>query len=211
MLRKHSPKGFSAVEATIVLALLITIGVGGWWVWGRSQAKTPATQPSSTTQNTPKQAVDTYGGWKTYTDVGYTLATGISVKYPADWQVVVGGKTIAWKIQNSASPTVSINVRSLYLDASKTARQEWNDCASGDACGPALGDTQIESAETSTNGLDTYSLKMQGSAGVYYATVIKGNKTTDSGVPFLEFLLNNPDAATLSVYKQILASATFSN
>jgi hypothetical protein len=98
MSRKVSTeRGFSAVEAIVIVLIIAVIGVAGWLVWRHHHTKKIATTTSNSTtqqkqQSSGTQTTDPYAGWKSYTDTGYTLASGISVKYPAGWQVSVGGK-----------------------------------------------------------------------------------------------------------------------
>ncbi len=212
-MNKGQAQGFSTIEILVTILVLVAAGFGGWYVWHKNKNGVPvkATMSQGTQNKQPTTPADPYAGWKTYADKGTGSASGVSIKYPSDWEVATGGNAFAWEVQHATSPEASINVRFVFLDASKTAQQEWDDCANPDACGPAPGETKIESTTSTTNGLDTYAVKMQGSTGVYYATVIKGTKATGSGVPFVEFLLNKPDASTLDTYKQIVGTATFPN
>lgn len=205
-------RGFSAVEAVLIILVVVALGAGGWYLWHRNHkpAGTQKDGPAATQHQQTKQTVDPYAGWKTYEDSGYQLASGISVKYPFDWTVGVGNsKAFAWEIVPPSSATASINARVVYLDASKTPQQEWDNCANPDACGPAEGDTKLTESAAPINGLDAYSVKMRGSTDTYYATVIKGTKVTSHGVPFVELIVYSPDDATLDVYHKITASATF--
>ncbi len=217
MAKKELTGGFSAIEALIIIAVVAVVGAGGWLVWRHNyQSKKTATTSGSTTtqkpvkQSVPVQTADPYADWKTYTDTGYSGASGVSVKYPTSWQVNVGkSKEFAWVIEQNSAPQTSIDVRISYLDTSKTAQEEWDNCPSADACGPAPGDTKLEANASPINGLDSYSVKMQNSSGVYYVTVIKSNKASGNTTTFVEFLLYGDDASTLSTYRQIVASTTF--
>lgn len=212
-LRRHDA-GFGVVEVLLILVVVVALGGAGWYVWQRERnTKTNATQNKTQTSTTPtpNPTPDAYAGWKTYTDTGYAEASGITIKYPSDWQVKVGdNKAFAWTIVHGGSPQASINVRDVFLNASTTAQQEWTDCPSSDACGPAPGDTTLSSSASTINGLDSYSVKVQNSTGSYYATVIKGNKPLSNGtVVFVEFILNGTDTSTVDTYNKIVQSAQF--
>jgi len=75
---KDSSKGFSIIEAVILIVIVVIIGLGGWWIWKHSHAKntTTHTQPLST--NRPDNP---YVGWKS----AASAMAGFSIKYPADW------------------------------------------------------------------------------------------------------------------------------
>jgi hypothetical protein len=213
MSKKLASKGFGAIETLVVIAIITLVGFGGYFVWHNHQGKKTTNATKSQTSDTTKTkapTIDPYTNWKTYTDTGYSVASGIIVKYPSTWKVNIGdSKAFAWEIVEGAPPQTSINVRDTYLDNSQTAQQEWDNCSSADACGPSAGDTKLEGNTSTINGLDVYSVKMQNSSGVYYATVAKSNKTTSKGTVFVEFLINNPSTSALDTYKQIIASVSF--
>jgi cytoskeletal protein RodZ len=215
-MKKLTNSGFGLIGILLVVVVVVIIGVGGWAVYKHNHKTantTTSNSSSSKSSQTSTKPIDPYAGWKTYTDTGYSEASGITVKYPADWQVKVGGSNaFAWEIIQNASPNASVNVRDVYLTAATTPQQEWDNCPSADSCGPAPGSTKLEGNTTTVNGLASYNVKMQSSTGtIYYATVIKGNKTTSAGTVFVEFIVNSPDAATLTTYNQVIASANFSN
>jgi hypothetical protein len=211
-------QGFGIVAALAILAITAIIALAGWAVYAHSHNTTHASvttnttsgQPTKTTSTTP---ADPYAGWKTYLDTGYSQASGISIKYPSDWQVNVGNsKTFAWTLTHSATPQGSIHERSVHLSSSTTAEQEWTNCPSADACGPSPDDTKVDGSSSTINGLDSYAVKMQAPAptGVYHATVIKSNHPSSDGTTtFVEFWLYSDDATLLKLYQQITGTATF--
>jgi uncharacterized protein YxeA len=218
MTKRLSDKGFTALSIMVAVLVIIVVIAAGLYIWHHSkQTKTAAknsnvTHEQRSTTEPQGQPTNPYATWKTYTDSGYSAASDITIKYPADWQVKVGGSNaFAWEILQSAPPNVSVNVRDVFLSPSTTPQQEWESCPSADACGPAPGSSKIEGSTSSINGLDAYATKMQSSSGVtYYATVIKSNKPISNGeVAFVEFIVNNPDQPTLNIYNQIVDSATF--
>jgi len=87
---KSSAKGFSAIEAAIVVLVVAALGFGGWYVWSKKENK-----PKQTTNNTSESAKqaeggnqqeeepDPYADWKTYSNAEY----GVSFKHPADWTI----------------------------------------------------------------------------------------------------------------------------
>lgn len=215
MSKKLSTKGFSVIETVLVIVVVAVIGFGGWYIWHSKHAKTTSnntsTQTKTSTANTNTAPTDPYAGWKAYVDTGYTKASGITVKYPSDWQIKVGeSKAFAWQIIQNSTLNASIGVRDVFLNASKTPQDEWDNCPSADACGPIPGDTKLEGNSSTINGLDNYNVKMQSSSGIYYATVIKGSKPASNGtVVFVEFILRKDDPSVVNIYKQIVASANF--
>jgi hypothetical protein len=56
-------------------------------------------------------------------------ASGISIKYPSDWQVIVGSsKAYAWEIVDKTDTKSGISVRSIDLSApyaTESPKQEW--------------------------------------------------------------------------------------
>jgi hypothetical protein len=168
-----------------------------------SQTQTPTSQP----QNTATQSTQ---GWNTYNDTGYAAASGISIKYPSDWQIHIPGVK---NVGNTASPTAVINERVVFLPSSETPQEEWNTCAtnvSADACGAAPGDKTLSSNQSTINGLAAYSATMQNSYGTYHVTVIRGTKSTSpAGTPYVEFTTTTSDPTALNTYAAIVASATF--
>ncbi|HET8991571.1 MAG TPA: hypothetical protein VFN31_00865 [Candidatus Saccharimonadales bacterium] len=70
---KNNQKGFSAVEATLILVIVILIGIVGYMVYKNHHNTTKASVSSA--------PANPYAGWKTYTD-----SSGVfTFKYPADW------------------------------------------------------------------------------------------------------------------------------
>jgi hypothetical protein len=113
-------RGFTAVEALIILLVVVVLGGVGYFVWHRDKDKknTASTTTSTTTnQNnatvspspSPTPEPDPYTGWKTYTDSAHHY----SFKYPAT----------GWKIDNNSSEQTAlintdetIEVDYLYVD-----------------------------------------------------------------------------------------------
>ncbi len=150
--------------------------------------------------------------WNTYNDTGYAASSGISVKYAPGWKFNVQGVKSVGTTQN---PTATINERVVYLPTAETPEEEWQTCASAtsaDACGAAPGDKTLNGSETTINGYSAYTASMQtGSGGIYYVTVIRGNKAATDGIPFAEFTTAASDSTTLNSYTQSMASVTFPN
>lgn len=218
---RNSQKGFGLVGVLIAIATVVAIAGVGTYVYHRNHpAKVSSPAANAASSKTSQQShahsqaskPTPYANWKTYIDTGYAEASGISVKYPADWAVKVGGSNaFAWEITPNGATTPSIDVRDAFLSSATTPQEEWDNCPSADACGPAPGSTKVQGNASTINGLDSYTAKMQTSAGVpYYATIIKGNKPTANGtVVFVELIITNPDASTLNTYNQVVGSATF--
>lgn len=219
--QEERQRGFSIVEAVLIVVALAIIGTVGWFVYQHDRTKVTNVaantnqsinqQKSATTTQPPS---DPYAGWKTFTDNASAGTSGISIKYPSDWQVHVGGSKIyAWSISGADS---GIAARYVFLDNSWTAQQEWEDCAvqiSADACGAAPGDKTVSGSTSTINGLNAYTATMQNTTnGTYHVTVIRGGKSVPpAGTPYVEFTTYSTDQAALSTFDKIVASATFPN
>lgn len=93
MRKQLDRKGFSIVEALIVLVVLAAIAASGWLAWQhdhdkkKSSSSAPTTSQqakSSGSSNSSSQRADPYAGWKTYCDT----TTAACIKYPSDWNAV---------------------------------------------------------------------------------------------------------------------------
>ena len=86
---QNNQSGFSAVEAILVLVIVVAIAGVGWFVWHSKQSadKTLTTNSSTTptfkkqTKAAATQTTDPYAGWKTAT----STRAGFTVKYPTNW------------------------------------------------------------------------------------------------------------------------------
>lgn len=83
---RNNEKGFSALEALLVILVVVLIGGAGWYVWqSRADNNAPTNDTGSTnaypTENTPK--TDPYEGWETYT-LKYER---FSFKYPKSYAI----------------------------------------------------------------------------------------------------------------------------
>jgi Tfp pilus assembly protein PilV len=216
---KREQSGFSVIEVLLIVLVVVALAVSGFVVYQHHKsASTKSTATTSQSQtNTQQQTAATqstqptpYQGWITYNDTGYAAASGISIKYPSDWQIDI---TRVKKIGNTNNPTAVINERVVFLPSSETPQEEWNTCAtnvSADACGADPGDKTLNSNESTINGLAAYTATMQNSYGTYHVTVIRGNKSTQpAGTPYVEFTTTASDPTALSTYAAIMASSTF--
>jgi hypothetical protein len=81
--------GFGAIEAILILVIVIAIAGVGWYVWKakKNTDSTYNTVANTSTTNKPivkpktTITVDPYAGWKTYNDPSNIF----SVKYPDNW------------------------------------------------------------------------------------------------------------------------------
>ena len=155
MIRNH--KGFTLVEALLVVLILAVLGFGGYYVW-HSHHKTKAvaaTNTSTTATKTVTKAANPYAGWQTYKSSDNVY----SIKYPATWVT-----------SNHCSDLVNIECLNLFPDqTSKTnftndvyvveektslSPKSWYD----QNIAPASSDT-ITSNSTSINNYTTYYVK----------------------------------------------------
>lgn len=74
---KNNQKGFSLIEAILLVAIVVLIGVVGWLVY-KDHHKTTAKSAAIT-----KQSAKPYAGWASYTTSYYK----VSLKYPATWKL----------------------------------------------------------------------------------------------------------------------------
>lgn len=196
---ERKSKGFS--RATIVLTLVIVglLGVTAWHLW--HNRKPVKSQTSYTSNN--------HVAWETYTDTNYAAASGISIKYPADWTIKSATNSSAWQIVHDTVPASAISTRTIFLNNSISPKQEWEQCTEPAACGPGVNDQILASQELTINGLAAYDATLASPAGKYYVTVLKSNKPSSDGTAFVEFIIHNPDSKTLLTYNQIVRSAKF--
>ena len=214
---KRRLAGFGVVEVLISVVVIAVIAGAGWLVY-QNRTKSANTTSNSNQINNNQQAntkpqPDPYAGWKTFNNTGYAVATGISLKYPADWQINIPG---VGKFGTTSNPTGTINMRSTYYPAASavTPQVEWETCAatfSADACGAASGDTTVNGSESTINGLAAYTATMHNSYGIYHVTVLRGNTPTSNGIPYVEFTIGSNDSSILSTFATIMASTTFPN
>lgn len=83
-MKKTDQKGFTAIEAILIVFILVILGGIGWWVYHKNHKNTVASTASHTTATTSSSAstqADLYAGWKTCDDG----ADGVSFKYPSTW------------------------------------------------------------------------------------------------------------------------------
>lgn len=69
-------KGFTVVEALLIILVIAVIGFGGYYVWHTQHTK-------STTKTTASTKLNPYAGWKTYT----LKKERLSFKYPSNWAI----------------------------------------------------------------------------------------------------------------------------
>lgn len=215
--------GLRATVFIITLAIFGVLAVTGLSLYRQNQKGRQASRENlsaaqlaaaTASQNTYNDIgyASASASWSTYNDTGYASASGISLKYPSDWKInVLKVKTAG----NANNPTAALNERGIFLPTAETPQEEWDTCAtevSGDACGAFPGDKTISGSESTINGLAAYSATMQNSNGItYHVTVIRGNKPTSDGIPFVEFTIYSTDPTVLNSFASIIATATFPN
>lgn len=218
MRREDRQAGFGIIEILIFIVVIAALVGTGYLLLRRYQeakAKGGSQAGSSRAVQNPTTTIakpDSYAGWQTFTDNASVPPSGISIKYPSDWQVnTAGTKTYGWSISQAGTMTNTIAVNDIFQDGSLTARQEWQACEGTDAC-PGSSDERILSGSESTiNGLNAYTATIQTSHGTYHLTVVRGDKTTANGVPYVMFMTYATDQAALSIFDKITASSTFPN
>jgi uncharacterized protein YxeA len=190
---RRNEAGFSPVEVVLVLVIVALIGVAGWFVYNHNKkpatnsvATTTTSKPATTETNRTTQAPDPTANWAAYSD---NSGSGLSVKYPTDWQVQTESKVWAWYFQKKADANTTIGFRWIADNNSKTPKQEWDNCPSLDACGHQASDKLLESNTATINGAEAYQAKMQGDNGVYHATILKSNKTSSNGQVYVEAII----------------------
>jgi hypothetical protein len=219
MSKQIDSKGFGLIATLAVVATVVIVGLIAWRVIvnhkdsHHTAANQSTSKQSSVSTHSSKvtRPTDPYAGWKTYIDTGYTDASAITIRYPATWQVKVGGSnSFAWQVIDSQNTKNSIGVRTTFPSAASTPRQEWTNCPSADACGPGPGSTTVSESDTMINGLSAYQAMLKDSTGApYYVTVIKGTDQTSDGIAFDEFIIRNPSSEALATYNKIVGSAKF--
>ncbi|GEM_PF-3112623 len=86
---KKNQKGFGAVEAMLVLVIVVLVGVAGYMVYKNHHKTTTTASSANSTRTTPsststKTTTDPYAGWQSYSD------SHVSFKYPSGWQAGTG-------------------------------------------------------------------------------------------------------------------------
>jgi prepilin-type N-terminal cleavage/methylation domain-containing protein len=84
LMENHSQKGFSAVEAIIVLVVVAVLALGGWYIWKKNNNTDTSKNTASQQKETPKEdekPVDGTEDWITYTNEKGKY----SLKHPASW------------------------------------------------------------------------------------------------------------------------------
>ena len=196
------------VLLVVLIVLLLVAGITSAFAYFHFKASEQASVSNSVSS---QQAVvsDPYAGWGTYTDTGYPLASGISIKYPSDWKLTVGGKNVAWSIANTKA---DISVIDIFQDGTQTARQVWESCYATDACLGSSGIKIVSGEETTINGLNVYKATMHSdNSSVYHVTVIRGNIPVSDGIPYVMFTTYATDETTLKLFDTIMASTSFSS
>lgn len=84
-MKNRSQKGFSAVEAIIILIVVALLALGGWYVWKKNNKDTDTNKNTASQQKeTPKEdekPVDPTEGWTSYANEKGKY----SLKHPASW------------------------------------------------------------------------------------------------------------------------------
>lgn len=97
--------GFRVTLAVITLAIVGVLAVTSLSLYQQNKhiKQSSGRQPTMTLD--AAQLAATTATWNTYNDTGYAVASGLSIKYPPDWNINIPGvKTI----RNTASPTAVI-------------------------------------------------------------------------------------------------------
>lgn len=79
-------KGFSIVEACIILFILVLVGFAGWYVWRANQKDSDKAKETKTSETTDKKTGKKSGPDPTDGWVAYSNAEGdFSFRHPASW------------------------------------------------------------------------------------------------------------------------------
>lgn len=76
-MKQNFQRGFTSVEALVILAVVIALGGAGYFVWQSQQTATKAVNLS----NTVSPSIE----YTTYTD----SAKVFTLKYPSDWKITL--------------------------------------------------------------------------------------------------------------------------
>jgi len=83
---KTNQKGFSALEAILIVILIGLLSLAGWYVWKKNHDKESKNNGPAAAQTQDKteeqQKSDPYAGWKS----AELVYEKIKYKYPADWK-----------------------------------------------------------------------------------------------------------------------------
>lgn len=188
-----------------VTALIVLAGLG--YLYYNSHI---VQKPIATTKQ--QVVTDPYAGWQAYADTGTGISSGISIKYPATWHVdPTGTKSYGWSIVETTNTKNIITVNDIFGDGSKTAQQEWESCYLTDACLGSTGEKILSGSESTINGSDAYTAIMQTDYGTYHMTMIRGDKSTSNGIPYVWFTTYATEIVTLNIFTKIMNSAYFTS
>jgi Tfp pilus assembly protein PilV len=109
----NNQKGFTIVEALLIILILAVIGFGGYYVYhtnnktkSASASTTAAkTSTANSTKSTVATAANPYSGWKTYT----TKYEKITFQYPSNWTLKDNSLTMAEVNDDMAPVNCTLN------------------------------------------------------------------------------------------------------
>jgi hypothetical protein len=84
-----SPKGFTAVEALIIILVVAALAFGGWYVWNKNNEDSTSNSSSQTTKTEDQSMMNIPEGWKQYKNEDY----GFSFYYPEKVGPLMEGDT----------------------------------------------------------------------------------------------------------------------
>lgn len=223
MARTHGSETNTTLTVLLVLVIVAMVGFTGWYAWhaknsadktlssaNKETASATVAKPKAKPSSVPKP--NDQSSWLTFTDTGQTTAaSGVSFKYPSDWQVRIGKTTAAGDTTN---PSVVVDLRTIQFDSSSTPEDEWKTCAdkvSADACGIGPNDKIIEGSSSQINGRAAYSATIQSTPQNYQVTIIKSDKPKANGTFFVEFSTNTTNRDQLNTFKKVVSTASFIN
>jgi uncharacterized protein YxeA len=213
MAKRQESKGFGVVAVMIVAVVLVAVGTAGWAVYYHNHkvnlaaSKKSSSAEKSASASTTSNPTTSSSSLKSYNVSGGQ--TSLRVSYPSNLKVEDGGNAFSSSIVDPSNMTASINIRTIELANTITPSDEWNKCPSVDACGPTLGDIKLsESPSTTINGLESYTVKMQGPSGVYHAAVIKSRSNSNGLSLFTEFLVYSDDTNSIAQLDKVVATAS---
>lgn len=110
--QKQNQRGFTAVEALIIIVVLAAIGVAGYFVAKHADTKNTPTAITQSTQ-TASTTANPYAGWKSYC----SSVEGVCLKFPTNWTLTVGSSANPNLLSNQAeitSPSGLVAVQSYW-------------------------------------------------------------------------------------------------
>ena len=169
MQRKIDRKGFSIVEALIVIVVIVTVVLCGWLAWHHThdmkspttstKTSSPQSKSSSGSRSTSTATADLYADWKT----AVSPRAKFSIKYPDNWVYAeaVGSKDNVEHITLS-NANIQLTIDSYQGTDPDSGGQPTTTCPD---CSQVIKSTPFDAGKVGTLDLDSITYNLDGGKG----------------------------------------------